>query len=494
MKNELEPREVDSSFSSSRRFNETLAGREKETVEIAQNIIQKASSPLLLSHHGLVLTPRTWSDETRHALAKIVTASRNGLQKVATYLAVSDDEIASGVRRNMLGGRHFDIFEETLKKEVSNGVVDKLFEVGRADILNGGAVEVNAACLDAPADFHDLSIFHVKLQNELQKNGVNAGLVSPPELSIAHLVVQTMVNQARFTNRHRGQRPVLAWIGTASEIYGGRDNGGYWPREHRLKQIAEEYLLDLGFDAEFRLIPVEQLNDPGLVSKIGSAYRNLLPEDMEIQSSESIKGLSELSTSGRLVGSLTAELLTNKAAMAIISSPELSQKAGIRQSEWEYFSQAFPPTAFLSGYYIYVNGERRPIDEVIDKKREQYYFKLSNGEEGKGVFSGKEMTHDQLKHLMELSKKDPYSVIMQRELRHIPFEAAVIDLSRNELDILDGFTDAGTHYQMNQGILGNPTSNIVMTRFTPSNNGVSISNSGKDGVFRPVTTVINKHK
>lgn len=490
MKHEILQLKVDVSLEKARRYNEQLAGNERLIVDTAAAIVQNSVTPLTLSQRGLVLTPRVWDQQTKETLTLTANTARTGLLKVSEFLAASEDPLAVGIRRNMLGQNHLDMFDKILKKETENGVSSRPFEVGRADIINGGAIEVNAACLDAPIDFHDLTLFHAKIREQMEKYGVSVGLEAVPEDSIVHLIVDTMLEQ-REAGRN-SDKQILAWIGTAHEIYGARDKGGYWPRELRFKQVANEYLNQKGVNAEFQLVALEQLNEPSLIRQIGSAYRNLLPEDMFSQPEDVIAGLGELSSSGRLVGSITAELITNKASMAVLCSPDFSRRAGIPPSDWKKYASAFPPTAFLSRDKIYSNGDIFPLQPMLDGHRDQLYFKLSNGEEGQGVFPGKIVDDKKLKDLQQIAKSDPYSVIVQVKLNHFPFDAAVVDLSRYQLDVLQGWTDAGTHYQLQNGELGSRDSNIVMTRFEPSNNGVTISNGGKDGIFRPVITTIEK--
>ncbi len=488
---ELEQETINKSLELGKRFNETLIGKENEAVDLVSEIIQGQTSPLTLSHAGIVLTPRIWDKETKIKLACVANTARLGLAKVADYLAVSDDHLAAGIRHNMLGGVHFNAFEKVLKAESKAGISSFPFEVGRADIINGGALEVNCACLDAPIDFHDLSILHKEFM-EKWTNGRMFDLSTVPEKSIVELIIETMVQQCS-KNGKGISNPIFAWLGTAAEVYGSRADQGYWPREFRFRQAAQSYLDSVGFKAEFKFITIEQLSDPKFVSRIGCAYRNLLPEDMNPQSEQAIAGLSQLAATGRLSGSITAELITNKAAMAVITSRELSQKAGIPSSEWSFYAGAFPSTAFLSSEYIYWNGELKPLKELVDSHKEELFFKTSNGEEGKGVWAGSDIKPEKLTELIELSKEDPYSVIVQKKMEHIPFNAAVIDLTKYKMEIYNGFTDMGTHYQLLGEKSGNLNSNIIMTRFTPStkSGGQPITNSDEKGIFRPVSTYIN---
>lgn len=211
---------------------------------------------------------------------------------------------------------------------------------------------------------------------------------------------------------------------------------------------------------------------------------------MEEQTDQAIAGLGSLAISGRLVGSLTAELLTNKASMAILGTPNLAAVAGIAENEWDRFSEVFPPTAFLSSPYIWNGNEAMDLQKLIETERESLFFKLSNGEEGKGVWPGEKVDSSKLQALLEMTKKDPYSVIVQGKLKHIPFQGFVIDLPGYKIEYMIGETDAGTHYQLLGGIIGGSNSNIVMTRFAPRNGASITSNSGTDGVFRPVVTYI----
>ena len=118
------------------------------------------------------------------------------------------------------------------------------------------------------------------------------------------------------------------------------------------------------------------------------------------------------------------------------------------------------------------------------------FFKLSNGEEGKGVWAGADIKEEKLKELIEFSKQNKYSVIVQKKMEHIPFNAAVVDLTKYKMEIYDGFTDMGTHYQVLGSKIGDLDSNIVMTRFTPTSKdgGQPITNSDEKGIFRPVCT------
>lgn len=490
MGKEIESFHIQKSLLEAQKFNDLLLKKESGVVELVSGLIAASCSPLMLSHAGLVLTPRIWSAEVKNTLAVIANTSRLGLKKVARYLVESDDQIASGIRHNMLGGVHFEAYERALKLEAIKGISVFPDEVGRADIINGGAIEVNAACLDAPADFHDLAVFHARLIQELIKNGSAVELSAVPEGSIVELIVDTMIKQC--VKNGRGHKPILAWLGTASEIFGGRDRGGYWPRELRFKQIAEAYLNRIGFEAEIKLICVEQLKDPCLVDKIDSAYRNLLPEDMEVQSTEAIAGLCALAAGGRLVGSLTAELLTNKAAMAVIMSPELAGKAGINKKEWQFYASVFPPTAFLSSESIWWDGQEMKIDELIKHQKDKLFFKLANGEEGHGVWSGDTISEEKLNELLALIKSDPYAVLIQKKIPHLPFEAVVVNLGKFSMEHLTGETDMGTHYQLAGGDFGYQKSNIIMTRFAAKNGATVTTNAGGDGIFRPVATYIKK--
>jgi len=49
----------------------------------------------------------------------------------------------------------------------------------------------------------------------------------------------------------------------------------------------------------------------------------------------------------------------------------------------------------------------------------------------------------------------------------------------------------GTHFQLLKG-QPNPEGNIVMTRFAPKNGYSVTTNSGGDGVFRPVATYLKQ--
>lgn len=469
-------------------FNEQLLKKPGQALDIVASIIQSSTSPLMLSHAGLVLTPRTWPLEMKITLAKIANGARSGLQQIAYYLATSQDDVAHGIRKNMLDGPHFDLFVKSLKQEADAGISALPFEVGRADIINGGALEVNAACLDAPVDFHDLGRLHSELVHQLKIGQTEFGLDSVPERSIVELIVETMIAQYQRTKPQHNGKPLFVWLGSAAEVFGTRDRKGYWPRELRFKQVAMDYLKSIGVEADFQVIAVEQLCDKKLVDRIDSAYRNLLPEDMNPQEREAIIGLCELAQSGRLVGSLTAELLTNKAAMAVITSPDLAGKAGIAKKDWEFFVQVFPPTAFLSSKTIYWEGQIISIKELLNQGRDRLFFKLSNGEEGRAVWSGSEVDDSHLSKLLYLAQVDPYAVLVQKKLAHFPFEAAVVNLEKYELDLMSGETDAGTHYQMLDGKLVNPGGNIVMTRFSPTDGPSVTSNAGKDGIFRPVAS------
>lgn len=490
---ELESSTINKSLEFGNKFNESLTNKENQAVDLVSEIIQSETSPLILSHSGVVLTPRVWDKETKIKLANVANTARLGLAKVANYLAISDDGLANGIRHNMLGGVHFVAFEAALKAEAKAGISSFPFEVGRADIINGGALEVNCACLDAPIDFHDLSILHKKFI-EKWSNGTLPDLSIVPEKSIVELIVGTMAQQYLKYGK-QVDRPIFAWLGTAEEVYGSRADKGYWPRELRFKQAGQRYLDDMGFEAEFKFITIEQLSDPKFVSKIGCAYRNLLPEDMNPQSEQAIAGLCQLATTGRLSGSITAELITNKAAMAVVTSYELSQKAGISTSEWNFYASAFPSTAFLSSEYIHWNGKPELLKSLIDSHIEELFFKTSNGEEGRGVWAGADIKKEKLNELIELSKEDPYSVIVQKKMKHIPFNAAVVDLTKYKMEVYDGFTDMGTHYQLLSGKTGDLSSNIIMTRFTPSSKsgGQPITNSDEKGIFRPVCTYTTKY-
>ncbi len=470
-------------------FNEQIFQQPQKLIDLTAEIVQSVDSPLMLSHLGIVITPRVWSESAKKTFVGIAQTSRLGLQKIANYLAQSSDDLAMGIKKNMLGGKHFDLYKGTLKLEAEKGISVYPYEVGRTDIINGGALEVNAACLDAPADLHDLSLFHRTLMKKLSGN-LEVDVNHVPEDSVVELIVKTMLLQAS-ANDQGNTSPVLAWLGTAAEIYGTRDKGGYWPRELRFKQIADAYLKKVGSKATFELVCIEQLNNADLVDKVSSAYRNLLPEDMETQTPEAIGGLCKLATTGKLIGSLTAELLTNKAAMAVITSPDLSSKAGIKAEEWKHYAGAFPPTTFLSSEYIWWDDEAIKLDKLMTEHRDGLYFKLSNGEEGHGVWPGEVVTNDKLKHFIELAEQDPYAVIVQKKLTHVPFEAVVVDINEFKLDLMQGETDMGTHFQLLKG-QPNPEGNIVMTRFAPKNGYSVTTNSGGDGVFRPVATYLKQ--
>lgn len=180
---------IDHSLQQSDFFNRAIATKPHEVLEAGIEVVQSATSPLTLSHQGLMVTPRFWSKDAKAKLGCISTQARLGLQRVAEFLAVSGDPLAAGIRKNMLGGRHFDQYQEILRIEAERGISTHPFEVGRADIISGGAIEVNAACLDAPVDIHDLTDFQTKLSEALDIQS----LAFHPERSIVELILNTMI-------------------------------------------------------------------------------------------------------------------------------------------------------------------------------------------------------------------------------------------------------------------------------------------------------------
>ncbi len=131
----LEQSHINSSLEKAKLFNERLTTT-TDVQGLVMALIQSNKTGWLLSHEGLVLTPRIWDGETRKALGYIANTARLGLQKIAYFLATSNDDIAVLIRNNMLGGPHLELFEKALQEEAEKGISTHPFEIGRADVIN----------------------------------------------------------------------------------------------------------------------------------------------------------------------------------------------------------------------------------------------------------------------------------------------------------------------------------------------------------------------